>query len=108
MRFAERARTELFKTIAPEIISDLRKHKFLFVVKNININYIKPCFLFDNLVVQSFIKNIKKVSVVMNQVISRKDQDVCSIDLTLVSIDNRTRKIKKIEENLISKLQNLN
>ena len=108
LRFAERARTELFKIIAPEIISSLRKKNFLFVVKNLSINYIKPCFLFDNLVIESFIKKIKKASIIMDQIIYRQNKKVCTIQLILVSIDSKTKEIKKIEENLTNKLQHLN
>ena len=108
LRFAERARTELFKIIAPEIISSLRKKNFIFVVKNLSINYIKPCFLFDNLVIESFIKKIKKASIIMDQIIYRQNKKVCTIQLTLVSIDSKTKKIKKIEEYLTNNLQNLN
>ena len=108
LRFAERARTELFKIIAPEIISSLRKKNFIFVVKNLSINYIKPCFLFDNLVIESFIKKIQKASIIMDQIIYRQNKKICTIQLTLVSIDSKTKKIKKIEEYLTNNLQNLN
>lgn len=108
LRFAERARTELFKIIAPEIISSLREKNFIFVVKNLSINYIKPCFLFDYLVIESFIKKIKKASIIMDQIIYRQNKKVCTIQLTLVSIDSKTKKIKKIEEYLTNNLQNLN
>ena len=59
LRFAERARTEFIRSIYPEFLKTLSAGKFFFVLRNINVEYIKPCYLFDNISIETNIIKIK-------------------------------------------------
>ena len=53
LRFAERARSEMLKKISPRIFKSLVKGDFLFVIKDLKIDYFKPCQLFDDLQIKA-------------------------------------------------------
>ena len=49
LKFSERARSEILKQFFPETIDFLKKNSFFFVVKDMNVNFIKPTRLYEKL-----------------------------------------------------------
>jgi acyl-CoA thioester hydrolase len=92
LKFAERGRTELLRFLGFENKSMLDKHGVIFVVRHLEANYIKPAFLDDFLKVDTVITEVKNASVVMKQKISRENQEIFLMNVTLVCVDMATRK----------------
>ena len=107
LKFAERARTELLKKIYPELLETLKETDFFFVLKNIQVDFLKPCYLFDELLIETSVLEIKKTYVRMNQIIKRKNLITCDIFLTLVWLNKTKKKPSKMSENLISRFKGL-
>lgn len=107
LKFAERARTELLKKIYPELLETLKEADYFFVLKNIQVDFLKPCYLFDELLVETSVLEIKKTHVKMNQIIKRKNLITCDIFLTLVWLNKTKKKPSKMSENLISRFKGL-
>ena len=107
LKFAERARTELLKKIYPELLETLKEADYFFVLKNIQVEFLKPCYLFDELLVETSVLEIKKTHVKMNQIIKRKNLITCDIFLTLVWLNKTKKKPSKMSENLISRFKGL-
>ena len=104
IKYAERARTEMLKEIFPDFINLLKKGNFFFVVKDLNVNFIKLCTLFDELHVNTRLKELKKTSLILNQRIYKKDTIYCEINVRLVWIKKIKNKPSKINIDLMSRL----
>lgn len=107
LKFAERARTELLKKIYPELLETLKEANFFFVLKKIQVDFFKPCYLFDKLLVETSVLNIKRTHLQMHQIIKRNNVKSCDIFLTLVWLNKIKNKPSKMSENLISRFKNL-
>ena len=103
LRFAERARTELLKKSFSDIIEILRKNNFFFVVKEMNVNYVKPSFLFDELVVVTYFLRNRVTSLDLQQDIVKKNELICKMNIKLVWIDSKSMRPKKIPTNIMSR-----
>ena len=49
LKFSERARSEMLNNFFPDVVNFLKSNSFFFVVKNLEVNFIKPSYLFDKL-----------------------------------------------------------
>ena len=54
LKYAERARSNLLREHFPELQQILNSNKFFFVVNQLDVNFIKPASLSDNLTVETF------------------------------------------------------
>ena len=105
LKFSERARSEILNNFFPEIINSLRDNSFFFVVKDIQVNFIKPTHLLDKLkVITSYVDN-SYTSLNLNHLITLKNNRVCEINVKLVWIDGSSHKPVKIPKNIISRFK---
>ena len=105
LKFSERARSEILNNFFPEVISSLKNNSFFFVVKDINVNFIKPTYLFDKLkVTTSYIDN-SYTSLKLNHLITFKNNGVCEINVKLVWINGSSQKPSKIPKYIISRFR---
>ena len=80
MHFLERARTEWLRQLGFNQ-SELKVLGTVFVVRDLNLKYIKPACLDDQLTVITHIEKVKKASLIMRQEIRLKaDTDETSSD----------------------------
>jgi acyl-CoA thioester hydrolase len=100
INFAERGRTELLRFMGFENKSLHESQGILFVVRHINADYLKPAVLDDLLELQSIVTQVKNTSLVMKQSIYRNTDMVFSADVTVVCIDEGSRRPVRIPENL--------
>lgn len=97
LNFAERARTEWLRYLGHQN-SDLEKEfRTLFVVKHIDIDYLRPGRLDDSLQVITTIETLKNSSFTMRQSVIRKNTDsheemLADIHVVLVCVDTNTIK----------------
>ncbi len=89
LKFGERGRTELLRFLGFENTSIQDQHGVLFVVRNINADYIKTAHLDDLLRVQTSIAQLKNASVIMKQTAHRDEEMIFSMDVTLVCVDDK-------------------
>ena len=87
LHFAERGRTELLRSLGYENQKLRDKEGIGFVVRNMDIHFIKPARLDDMLSVQTSVSNIKNSSFVMNQHIMRGDSSISDINASLVCVE---------------------
>lgn len=95
LNFGERARTEFLRSLGHQN-SDLEKEfGVLFVVKHIEIDYIAPAFLDDQLQMETRIKTLKNSSFTMQQTLrcgARDNTIISDMHVAIVTVDANTIK----------------
>ncbi len=104
LKFLERARTEALISIGFSNRKIQEKFNALIIVKSCNIEYKKPSFLEDELIVRSFVKSITKTSFFMNQVISKGNEIIVEAQVHLVFINKESKPVK-IPDEIYSKFK---
>lgn len=87
LKFAERGRTELLRFLGFENKSLQDNYGILFVVRHLEANYIKTAHLDDMLELTTVITALKNASVTMKQSVFRDQDEIFSMNATLVCID---------------------
>lgn len=109
LNFFERARTEWLRYFGYEQ-SDLReKEKILFVVRHIEISYLKPALFNDQLMVMVKIISSRRCRIEVEQKIIRKaeggsNEVLSSGKVMVVCVDSETFKPKKIPDTILADL----
>ena len=103
LKFLERARSELISSIGLSNRTLLKNYQILIIVKSCKIEYKKPLILEDEIVVKSKIKSITKSSIVVEQIIEKKNILASSAEIVLVTV-NSSGKPVKIPDILANKL----
>ena len=96
LKYFERARTNLLITLYPKIKKILLNGDFFFVVRKINVTYLRPCLLFDDLVISTILKKVTKTSIWLEQILKKNTKEHCIMDVQLVWISSKNQKPTKI------------
>jgi len=104
LKFLERARTEALYSIGYSNKKIKDQFESLIIVKSCNIEYKKPAYLEDELLVRSFVKSITKTSFFMNQIITKDNEIIVEVQVHLVFINNKG-KPTKIPNEIYSKFK---
>ena len=93
--FAEHARTELLRLVASSVEDGsqsrlMETEHLAFVVKSINIDYVKPGKLDDLLVVETSVLEAKHFSLTFLQTVKRGEDTLCILNVKVASIDTET------------------
>lgn len=112
LKFAERGRTELLRSVGLENKTLMDDQGIAFVVRHINADYLKPAFLDDLLDVHTRISKCKKASIVMKQSIYRHSSDdnkelLFGMDVTLACIDTNSGKPTRFPAHVQQSFENL-
>ena len=94
LKYLERARTEAIYSLGYTNTKLKDKYDIIIIVKSCNINYIKSAKFEDRLSVYSKIKSISKASIVMKQVIKRKNIEISNAEIVLVAINEKGKPTK--------------
>lgn len=87
LNFAERGRTEFLRHIG-HTNSEIREtHNLIFVVRHMEIDYIKPGFLDDMMALRTSVEEVKNSSFIMRQSLYRDDEMITDMRVTLVTVD---------------------
>lgn len=105
--WAERARSNLLRKNFPEVVKLLKNNSFFFVVKQLKIEFLKPSYLFDNLLLETFFKGNSKTSIKLVQKLKKKDETICVIDVFLVWINGDISKPSRIPNDIISRFKSM-
>ena len=105
LRFAERARTEFLRSVHPSFLTSLRDGENFFVLRQLEVKFLKPSYLFDEITVETKILMIQKTYLKLNQLIKKNGSEICDINLDLVWIGKNKKLPTKINEDLISRFK---
>lgn len=101
--FCERARTELLLDTG-YTNRDLKDDVgILFVVRHMDVNYLKPLLLEDKVDIYTSLHHIKNSSLIFKHLIKKDDVIVFENDVTLVCVDAKTVRPVKIPEDIKSR-----
>jgi acyl-CoA thioester hydrolase len=104
LKFFERARTEMLRTVGYEH-DWLKTHAgIIFVVRSLQIDYLHPALFNELLQVSSDIIETKKASFTFSQQISRGDKVLCSGIVRIACLDANTLRPKAIPDYLLESL----
>jgi len=103
LKFAERARTEVLRSLNISQDELMRKEGTMFVVRRIEIDFKKPAKLDDLISVETIMGEFKGASTVWQQNLFFEKINLCSIKVQLVIV-NRNLKPIRVPELLKSSL----
>ncbi len=86
LRYMERARTEWLRELGYELIKLEQEKGFIFAVRTVNIDFLKPAFLNDLLQVYVTVARKGKVSLGIQHEIYRENILVCRADVKLAGL----------------------
>ncbi len=93
LKFMERARTEWLRDLGIEQTQIKQQYNMIFVVRKLTIDYLKPALFNDLLQVTSHLIHIGKVSITMNQQISRDEGTLlCKAEVKIASINTTNQR----------------
>ncbi|WP_394753246.1 tol-pal system-associated acyl-CoA thioesterase [Crenothrix sp.] len=102
LKFFERARTEMLRSLGFEQDELIASAGIIFAVRSVQIDYLSPARFNELLSVQSTVSEIKKVSLTFGQLITRGDIELCTATIRIACLDPQTLRPKAIPENLLT------
>ena len=86
-RFAERARTEMLRSVKIDQNTLFEKSGVRFAVRSCNIEYLKPARIDDELEVHTRIRGIRGASLLTKQIVQGKKGATACLDLRIACVD---------------------
>lgn len=87
LKYAERARTELLRTIGFESSAFMRKEGVGLAVRYCRADFIRPAKLDDQLEVTTMVLKVKGASIRLRQVIKRDGKELVDMEIKLACMD---------------------
>ena len=106
LKYFERGRSNLIYQSKYNHQELLKKFNIVFVVKSLNINYLKPAFFEDIIEVQTSLNLLSRVKLNFNQKIIRNNELLVDAEVIVITI-NSSGKIIKLNEDLYSFLKTI-
>ena len=106
LKYLERGRSNLIYQSKYNHQELLKKFDIIFVVKNLNINYLRPAFFEDILEVQTSINQLSRVKLNFNQKIFRNTELLVDAEVIVIPV-NIEGKIIRLNEELFSFLKTI-
>ena len=106
LKYLERGRSNLIYQSKYNHQELLKKFNIIFVVKSLNINYLKPAFFEDIIEVQTSLNLLSRVKLNFNQKLIRNNDLLVDAEVIVIPINDRG-KIIKLNEELYSFLKTI-
>ena len=106
LKYLERGRSNLIYKSKYNHQELFKKFNIIFVVKSLNINYLKPAFFEDIIEVQTSLNLLSRVKLNFNQKIIRNNELLVDAEVVVIPI-NTAGKIIKLNEELYSFLNTI-
>ena len=106
LKYLERGRSNLIYQSNYNHQELLKKFNIIFVVKNLNINYLRPAFFEDILEVQTSLNELSRVKLNFNQKIFRNTELLVDAEVIVIPV-NIEGKIIRLNEELFSFLKTI-
>lgn len=108
LKYMERARSELLRSLGYNQGSLKEEEKLIFAVKHVEIDYQKPARLDDELAVSANIVECNSASLRFHQAIRNQDNIIlCVANIMIVSLDPNTFKPKRLPDFLVAEMQDV-
>ncbi len=91
LKFTERARTEFLRNLGFENSKFIQENSLFVVVRQVNADYIRPARLDDLLTVHTSIKSLSAASFELQQHITKGDEIIFKMSVTLVMMNDKGR-----------------
>ena len=106
LKFMERARTEMLRSIGFEQDVLIKQENIIFVVRSINIDFVKPASFNDLLVISIKIGRLGKASIVFEQTVKIQGEEnvLCKADVKVACVDASLLRPCSIPKTIIGKL----
>ena len=109
LKYMERARTEFLRKLGFELDRLASNENIVFIVRKVTIDYLKPAFLNELLNVNAKIIELRKASMLFQQVIlNQQDETICQAEVKVACINQTTMKPVTMPEFIISELDHVN
>lgn len=113
LKFYERARTERLRALGFEQDKLLRETGLVFVVRSVQVDYLRPALFNDELLVSADVLNLKRSSLEFSQEITRlefgsESQPLCRTVVRIVCVDFATFKPRTIPDDMRKRIINEN
>ncbi len=105
LKFFERARTEMLRTMGYEQDELSATEGIIFVVRSVQIDYLSPARFNEQLQASTEVSLAKKVSLTFEQAITRGDDVLCKGSVRCACLDVQTMRPKAIPEILLRTLR---
>jgi acyl-CoA thioester hydrolase len=104
LKFFERARTEMLRALGYEQDWLKANAGIIFVVRSLQIDYLRPALFNELLQVSAAVIEAKKASFTFNQQINRGDEPLCTGVVRIACLDAHTLRPKAIPDYLLELL----
>jgi acyl-CoA thioester hydrolase len=104
LKFFERARTELLRSFGFEQDALLAEQKVIFVVRSVQVDYLKPARFNELLAVSARVTEQTRTTLMFAQEISRQQEVLCRGVVRIACLDSLTFKPKPIPSVILEKL----
>ena len=98
LKYLERGRSNLIYKSKYNHQELLKKFNIIFVVKSLNINYLKPAFFEDIIEVQTSLNILSRVKLNFNQKLIRNNELLADAEVIVIPINTKGKIIKLNEE----------
>ena len=105
LKFAERGRTEFLRALGHENSKLSQELGILFVVRHIEIDYLKTAHLDDLCLLKTSIFELKNTSFIMHQSLQRDEDSICDMKVVVVCVDTKTLKPVRLPEKVKNEFQ---
>lgn len=104
LKFMERARTELMRSLGfgKKYIFN---HDLMFVVREMNVQYLRPATLDDELVVTAAVRELRGASMLMHQAVRRGAQSLAEGEVTIACVDRAGIKPRRMPADMVARLR---
>mgnify|MGYP006413402995 FL=1 len=94
LKFAERARTEMLRSLGINQNKIAKEQNIFFVVKECKINYMASSRLDDELEILTKVVKVNSASILLQQKIFLQEKLITDIDVLIVSVNDKSRIVK--------------
>lgn len=106
LKFFERARTEMLRNLGFEQDQLIVEQQIIFVVRSVQIDYLKPARFNESISVSAKITLAKKASLNFEQIITRDEDVLCKGNVRVACLNANSMKPQAIPDFLLEKLTN--
>ena len=102
LKYFERGRSEFLYSLGFNHKTLLERFKIYFVVKSCHIDFKKPAYFEDELLVETKVEEISKVKIIFHQILKKDNIIIVDSKVTITSI-NTSGKITKMPNEMLEK-----
>lgn len=106
LKFFERARTEMLRSMGFEQDRLIDEKGIIFVVRSVQIDYLMPARFNEQINVSAVVTLAKKASLIFEQTITRGSDVLCTGTVRIACLDSKNMRPKAIPDILLEPLHN--